>query len=672
MVRRAWVLGVVVAACTPPPVVEMPRANPVAARVEQRVLVASGRPSGTFTTTTASDGTIRLEYAELQNGRGSKISATLALAPDWTLASYRASGTHLLGSPLSATFERTGDVARWDSPEERGQRQVAGPALFVPIGDLPIDWLIVPAALKAGGVLPLLPGGEARVKQVAELDVAANGDTQHLVGYVIDGLGLEPRYTWFRPDGSWFGTAHLWTSVVPAGWETAVEPLLAKQDELERARDAKLAMLHATRPVTGFALTNARVLDVEKGTWAQGQTVLVLGDTIKAVGPTGKVKIPAGVDTVAVDGLGVMPGLIDMHTHLTAADGLLDIAAGVTTVRDLGNDPDRLDDLKKRFDAGSAIGPHVVRLGFIEGRGVKAAGSKVTAETPDEAKAAVEEFAKRGYEGIKIYNSVRPELVPLLAADAHARGMFVSGHVPVHMRASEVIAAGYDGIEHINMLFLNFFATKETDTRDTTRFTLVGDKAADLALDSPQVRELFEQLRQKKTVVCPTLAAFEPMFVGVPGRVPAGLEDTVARLPLATARTFMLGGLPMPGATQQLYARSWDKLLAMVKALWEAKVHLVVGTDHINGIMLHHEMELFARAGIPTRDVIRMATLDAARAMKLDKKLGTIAPGKRADLVIVQGDPIADLKAMRHTVFTMRAGVLFKTEALYAAAGVKP
>jgi len=186
------------------------------------------------------------------------------------------------------------------------------------------------------------------------------------------------------------------------------------------------------------------------------------------------------------------------------------------------------------------------------------------------------------------------------------------------------------------------------------------------------VRELFEQLRQKKTVVCPTLAAFEPMFVGVPGRVPAGLEDTVARLPLATARTFMLGGLPMPGATQQLYARSWDKLLAMVKALWEAKVHLVVGTDHINGIMLHHEMELFARAGIPTRDVIRMATLDAARAMKLDKKLGTIAPGKRADLVIVQGDPIADLKAMRHTVFTMRAGVLFKTEALYAAAGVKP
>lgn len=672
MVRRAWVLGVVVFACAPPPAVELPRTRAGVERVEQRVLVASGRPSGTLTTTTASDGSIRLDYNELQNGRGSKIAATLTLAPDWTLASYRANGTHLFGTPLSATFERTGNVARWDSPEERGQRQVAGPALFVPIGDLPIDWLIVPAALKAGGVLPLLPGGEARVKQVAELDVAAGGRTQHLVGYAIDGLGLEPRYTWFQADGTWFGTTHSWMSVVPAGWEPAIAPLLAKQDELDRARDAKLAMVNATRPVIGFALTNARVLDVEKGTWTPGQTVVVIGDKIKAVGPTGRVRIPAGVDAVAVDGLGVMPGLIDMHSHLSAIDGLLDIAAGVTTVRDVGNDPDRLDDLKRRFDAGSAIGPHVVRLGFIEGRGEKAAGSQVTAETPEEAKAAVEQFAKRGYEGIKIYNSVRPELVPLLAADAHARGMFVSGHVPVHMRASEVIAAGYDGIEHINMLFLNFFVTKDTDTRDTTRFTLVGDKAADFALDSPPVRELVEQLRQKKTVVCPTLVVFEPMFVGVPGRVPAGLEDTVARLPLTTARGFMLGGLPMPGSKQQLYARSWDKILAMVKALWDAKVHLVLGTDHINGIMLHHEMELFGRAGIPNRDVVRMATLDAARALKLDKKVGTVAPGKRADLVIVQGDPIADLKAMRHTVFTMRAGVLYKTEPLYAAAGVKP
>src|SRR5262249_39251208 len=160
------------------------------------------------------------------------------------------------------------------------------------------------------------------------------------------------------------------------------------------------------------------------------------------------------------------PGLWDMHAHLGDADGVLDIASGVTTVRDVGNDPDKLDDFKKRFDAGTAVGPHVVRFGFIEGRNEKAAAAKVTAETDAEAKQAVETYAARGYDGIKIYNSVKPDLVPLLAKEAHARGMAVTGHIPVHMLANEAVQAGYDGIEHLNMLFLNFFATHQTDTRD--------------------------------------------------------------------------------------------------------------------------------------------------------------------------------------------------------------
>src|SRR5207237_10705780 len=187
------------------------------------------------------------------------------------------------------------------------------------------------------------------------------------------------------------------------------------------------------------------------------------------------------------------------------AAGVLTVASGVTTARDVGNDPDKLDDYKKRYDEGTAVGPHVVRFGFIEGRGEKAASSKVTAETEAEAKAAVETYAKRGYEGIKIYNSMKPELVPLLAKEAHARGMMVTGHVPVHMLANEAVRAGYDGIEHINMLFLNFLADHDTDTRTPTRFTLVGDKAASLDLKSKPVTEFLALLRERRTVVDPTV-----------------------------------------------------------------------------------------------------------------------------------------------------------------------
>ena len=573
---------------------------------------------------------------------------------------------------IQRLFYRSGNRVEWKSEEEQGDRDLKGSAFFIPIADMPIEFLLVPAAIKAGGTIAVLPGGEATVTEVAKVDVKVGNHTRSLVGYFIRGLSLEGDFTWFERGGAWFGTVSDWSATIPEGWASAIEPLQAKQREIRRARAAELATQNATRPLSGFAFTNARVLDVEKGIWIPNQTVLVVGDTIKAVGPTSKVKIPDGTDVLSIDGQALIPGLVDMHSHTEAADAILDIASGVTTIRDVGNDPDVLDDLKKRIDEGTAIGPNIVRYGFIEGRGEKAASSKVTAETADEAKAAVEYYAKRGYEGIKIYNSMKTELVPLITSEAHARKMLVTGHVPVHMLANEAVKAGYDGIEHVNMLFLNFFATHETDTRDTTRFTLVGDHAAELALDGKPVQELFDLLRQNKTVIDPTLGAFEGLFVATPGKIVAGLEDTVNRLPISVRRRFIQGGLPMDAAKRVTYAKAWEQILAMVKALWTAKIPLVLGTDGIGGVMLHHEMELFVKSGIPAKDVLRMVTLDAARGMRLEKKFGSIAVGKRADLVILDGDPLEDIKKIRATVFTMRAGVLYKTDALYKAVGVTP
>lgn len=678
--RTSWVLGFIAslglaAACGGAPV-EVTHRTAVdlgATRVAKHVFVASGRPSGTYVITTTLDGTIATKLHIVENGRGPQVETKLRVSPaDFTLEAFEASGKHTMGTTVAERFQLANGVARWKSEEEQGEKAVKAPTFFVPSADGPVSPFLVPAALKAGGTIALLPSGQVKVTKVADINVTAGGVTRTLDGYRLDGMGLFPSYAWFDRSGTWFGDLSLWGAYVPEGWESTVDVLLAKQRELDRAREAEIARLNATKPISGIAFTNARVLDVEKGAWAQNQTVLVIGDTIKAVGKTGTIKIPEGVDTLPVDGMGIIPGLIDMHSHTTAVDGLLDIAAGVTLVRDVGNVPDDLDDLKKRFDAGTAVGPHIVRYGFIEGRGEKAASSKVTAETPDEAKAAVAEFARRGYEGIKIYNSMKTELVPLLAAEAHAKGMKVTGHIPVHMLAHEAVAAGYDGIEHINMLFLNFFATHDTDTRDTTRFTLVGDKAAGFDLASAPVTEFVTMLRDKKIVIDPTLAAFEDLFVGVPGKIMPGMQATVARFPPLVQREWLQGGLPMVGDKQALYARSWDKMLALVKLLVTSKVPVVLGTDHIGGVMFHHEMELFARAGIAPKDVLRMATLDAARVLGLDKTIGTVTAGKRADLVVVASDPIANIADIRKTVYTMRGGVLYRTDALYAAANVAP
>lgn len=674
---RVWALCLLVA-CVPPSTGERPAKQPrtraaSSAATQKRVVINQSRPSGYLTTSTWADGTIAMTYHVLDNGRGPHVDATIRLAPDWTLQSFRAKGHHEMGTALEETFTRTGNRATWKSEAEQGERAVTTPAFFVPIAEVPIESLLVPAAVKAGGKLALLPGGEIEVKQVATFDVAAGGRTRSLVAYALSGHTLEASYTWFDRNGDWFGNVSEWSSVVPEGWESAIEPLVAKQRELSRARDAKLATQHATRPVSGLAFTGAKVLDVEKGVWIADQTVIVQGDTIKAIGPTSKVKVPDGVDVIAIDGQALIPGLIDMHSHTTATDGVIDIATGVTTVRDVGNDPDLLDDLKKRFDDGTAIGPSIVRMGFVEGRGEKAASSKITAMTPDEAKAAVEAYARRGYEGIKIYNSVPVELVPVITAEAHARKMLVTGHVPAHMLANEAVKAGYDGVEHINMLFLNFLATHDTDTRDTTRFTLVGDRASEVAMDGKPVAELLALFLANKTVIDPTVGAFEDLMVGEPGKILPGTEELVARLPILVQRLFLTNGLPISAEKHATYRASFEQMLALVKTMWMAKVHLVLGTDSlIAGLALHHEMALFVRAGIPTKDVLRMATLDAARGMRMEKKVGSIAVGKRADLVVVDGDPLADIAQIRKTVFTMRAGVLYKTDALYAAVGVKP
>jgi hypothetical protein len=663
-----------VAPAAPPTTASAPAAAPVEAKTSKRVVIVLSRKAGTNVTTVAPDGTVTVTLDVLENGRGPHTDATVRLAPDGTIASLEARGHHTMRTPVAETFTREAGRARWKSHEEDGSREIKESAFFVPACDLPdaLGWL-AKALLDNGGKMALLPGGTARIEKTVETTVQAGSEQRKLFGYVITGLELAPTHVWLNEDKSWFGFVSAWQSVVPEGWEGSIDWLLAKQREIDRERDRKLAERVAQKPSpAGLAFTNARVLDVEKGRYLADQTVVVVGDTIQSVGPAKAAKLPKDVEVIDLTGKTLIPGLWDMHAHFGDADGVLNIASGVTTARDVGNDPDKLDDFKKRFDDGSAVGPHVIRFGFIEGRGENAASSKVTAETEAEAKAAVESYAKRGYEGIKIYNSMKTELVPFLSKEAHARNMMVTGHIPVHMLAHEAVRAGYDGIEHINMLFLNFFADHDTDTRTTKRFTLVGDKAAAFDLGSKPVTDFIALLKERRTVIDPTLGAFEELLVAEQGKITPGLENVVNRLPVQAQRGFLVGGLPLDADKVKTYRASFDKLLEMVKRLHTAKIPVVAGTDHLAGLMLQHELALLVRAGLSPADALRADTLDAARAMKLDKKSGSIAKGKVADLVVIDGDPLAHIEDITSVVSTVRGGVLFASAPLYEAAGVRP
>jgi len=247
----------------------------------------------------------------------------------------------------------------------------------------------------------------------------------------------------------------------------------------------------------------------------------------------------------------------------------------------------------------------------------------------------------------------------------------VSGHIPAGMWAEDVVEAGFDEIQHANMLFLNFY--KDVENIDTpARFHRVAERGVDMDFESSSFREFVELLRRHGTVVDPTLNVFESMFTARMGEVLPADSAIAERLPPQIGRLYRAGGLPVPDGMDQRYRDSFRRMVEMVGVLHESGIPLVVGTDGSPGFGLHREMELLVEAGIPAGEVVYLATLGAARVMGLEKDTGSIEPGKRADLLLIDGDPTGNISNIRNTVVTIKDGVVFDADALYAFVGVKP
>ena len=655
-----------------------PPSSSVAPHVIRKSLVMSTRPSGESVLTFRADGAIESHFEVRENGRGQLVEATVRLADDGTLASFDATGHETAGTPIDEHFSRQGRHVRWKNTAESGEKDIDGPAFYVPLAStIETYGFLAQALLTNGGTLPLLPAGEARIERTSEYAITtANASTQlprKLIGYAIYGLGFEPVRVWLDESGSPVAYVDAWEACIVEGLEKESPALLRLQEELDAKRNADLvARLAHHPPAEGLAITHARVLDVVAGKWIPDTTVIIKGEKIIAIGPSARTLLPQGAEVLDATGKALIPGLWDMHAHFGESDGLLNIAAGVTTARDVGNDPDRLDAYKDSFDHERAIGPHLLRAGFIEGRGEKAAASVITAETPDEARAAVAFYKARGYDQIKIYNSMKPELVPILAQAAHAAGMRVSGHVPAFMRAEDVVRAGYDEINHVNMLFLNFFVDKDTDTRSILRISLVAEKAGGLDLRSKPVLDFLRLLRERKTTVDPTLSVYEGLLVDRVGELGPGIKTAAARLPVQARRQFLLGGLPVPAGKDAQYKESFEALLHMVKALHDNGIPFAAGTDNLAGFMLHREIELYKRAGLTNAEAIAAATISPAKIMRKDATTGSVAVGKEADLALLTGDPLANIEDIRHVVRTIRAGVSYDANEIDRELGVVP
>lgn len=638
------------------------------------LMLTDKSPSGQDAVWTTPDGLVHEFYQFNDRGRGPKTYSTYRLDRHGVVTFEETKGVDYMKNPVNETFGMKDGVATWKNQAENGHQENSAGRYFVDLDGGPTSMVqLVKALATNGNKLSLLPGGEASLRKIKTVPVEADGKKVAATLYAVDGLSFTPTYVWLDDKQDFFASVYGWSGLVRDGYQGTIGDLYKAQDQVESERAAELAKQLTHRPAGDLVIKNVTVFDSVNAKAVPSQRVTVSGERIVSVAAESGQPSPANAQLMDGTGKMLLPGLWDMHQHFFPDLATFDIATGITTARDMANSIDELTKLRKHIEQGEQIGPRIILAGFIDGPGPFEGPVKVLAATPEEARERVDHYADLGYVQIKIYSSVKPELVPVIIDEAHKRGLRVSGHVPSGMVAEQFIRDGADEIQHMNFVILNFMPDV-TETRTPARFTEPGKRAAGLDLNSPEVNQFIALLKEHHTVIDPTMAIWEQTYTDRPGKIPVIDAYMFDRLPLQIQRNSKTAGLALPvpdAATDQLYRASYAKFVEMLKKLYDNGVTIVAGTDEPSGYALDRELEIYNQAGISAPEVLRMATLTAARVMKRDNELGSIAPNKIADMILVNGDPTTNISDIRKVETVIKSGAVFYPREIYPAVGIR-
>ena len=643
-----------------------------------RMVLTDNAPSGQDAVWFTPDGSIHEFFQFNDRGRGPKIYTTYKVDKNGLIASEQSSGVDYMKSPVEEHFALVDGKATWKNQAEDEHQADAAGKFYIDLNGGPESGAILARALliasKNGKQMSVLPSGTASIRQLQSVPVEAGGVKQIVTLYEINGLAFTPSYIWLNEHNQFFASVAGWSSMVLKGYESTAATLRESQRKFEDARAAELANKLTHKPSGDLVIRNVSIFDSPSKSVLENQRITVHGNKIVSVEADSGTPAAAGATVIEGKGEMLLPGLWDMHAHLYEENAYLDVASGVTTVRDLGNPIEHLTTLRHQIDSGVQIGPRVVPAGFIDGPGPFEGPIKVLAATPEEARQRVDHYADLGYVQIKIYSSVKPELVPIIAEESHKRGLRVSGHVPANMIAEQFVRDGADEIQHMNFIFLNFMPDVK-ETRTPARFIEPGKRGGDIDLDSPQVNEFIAFLKQHHTVIDPTMGVWESTYLSRPGQIPALDAPMFDRMPTQVQRGIKAGGEALPASdlqTDRQYRACYANMVRMVKKLYDSGIQLVAGTDAGSGYAFHRELEIYVQAGIPAPEVLRMATLEAPTVMHMDKDFGSIAAGKYADMILIDGDPTKNISDIRHISLVIKGGEMYKPSEMYPAFGIRP
>jgi cytosine/adenosine deaminase-related metal-dependent hydrolase len=644
-----------------------------AADTREYVILRQGKPAGYKTITKGDDGVYRSDYYFKNNGRGPETKEEFTLRPDGTFERFKVTGKTTFGSTVDESFVRTGDRVEWRSTSDRGEATVPGQALYWSLGGRNETGLAIDILSRTpSGRLPLIPNGSLSMRKVAEANVTSGKRSQTVQLLAFTGVGLTPFFEWATTGDKprVFASISVGGSqTIEKGWETNAPALEVRQQQAEQdvLDDMQRRLAHKLDGAT--LIRNARVFDSEHARLRPASNVLVRDGRIVAIDAAADA---AAAQVVDAGGRVLLPGLFDMHGHVGRWDGGLHLAAGVTTVRDMGNDNDDLQQMIAEQKAGRLLMPQIVPAGFIEGESPMSARMGFVIKDLESAKKAVDWYAAHGYPQVKIYNSFPKDILRETAAYAHAKGMRVSGHVPVFMRAEEVVQQGYDEIQHINQVMLNFLVDDKTDTRTLQRFYLPAEKTGTFDFDDKPMQDFIALLAEKQIVIDPTLSVHDILRHRT-GKMSESFAAIADHLPPDVKRGFYAGSMDIPDdATEARYRASHDKLVEFVGRLYKAGVPIVAGTDDFAGFALHRELELYVQAGMTPQQALQVATWNGAKYSRVLDDRGSVAAGKRADLILVDGDPTTNISDIRKVALVITGTTAYYPSDIYDALGIQP
>ncbi len=599
------------------------------------------------------------------------VNMTLRTAKDLTPQSFAIKGTTLLELEEDTSITVQDNTA---IVQDRGQNKSAQLPrnFFTMSGYVPVtvEMMLVRYWLAHGrpASIALLPAGEAFVELRGKDTLTISGKTIELSRYHLSGKnwrgGWGRQTLWLDGENRLVAAVNLGSDVETNfyafrdGYESSTSFFLkrAVDDAIERL--TQLADELSPKPTAPIALVGGTLIDVTGKPPTPDSIVLIEGDRIIAAGSRSTIKIPNNARIIDVAGKFLLPGLWDMHAHLYQTEfGPTYLAAGITTARDVGNDIETATALRDAAKEKRGLGPRMFLAGYIDGKN-EGHSFDVQVETPEEARAAVQRYKNAGYEQIKIRNNVKLETLKVICDEAHRLGMTVTGHVPDGMNALQAVEAGMDQLNHINYVVTGFFPRRDRNNPPLT-----------INLNGPNVVNALKFFKEHGTVIDPTDAVLElmlrPMNVPIESFEP-GLTKVPAEL------TVQINKKGESADEAEGLRMVLDVLLKITGALQRAGVPVVAGTDvGVPGHTLHRELELYVKAGFTPLEAIQAATIVPARVMKADGEVGAIEAGKRADLIVLEANPLDNISNIRSVRFVVTQGRMFDCAKLWASVGFK-